>query len=122
MIKKNKMIKKNIRIILLSVAGYDLDKQDLERIQGEKFTHRALAQYELFNRAFPCDTEVKVMTPAEFKDFHSRSKKINKDFDIAMKCMGTHCNYGLSEFMDDYNNQIYKGKTEKYWFGYVQVK
>jgi hypothetical protein len=116
------MKQQSLRIILLSVAGYDLDRQDLERIQGEKFTSEALARTTFINGAFPFDTEVKILTASEFKKFHSRSKRINKDFDLALKYENTKHNYGLSEFMDDYNDEMYKGKTKDYWFGYIEIQ
>lgn len=111
---------KALKIILIGVEGYDLERKDAEHIQGQTFTSEALARTKLINKAFPIDTDVRILTPDEFKKVYS--KKVAKAFDIALSYEGDkgQC-YNLNEFMDEFNNQEFGRKTDDNWFTYIYV-
>jgi hypothetical protein len=115
----NNMKTKALKIILIGVEGYELDRKDAEHIQGETFTSEALARTKLINKSFPIDTDVRILTPDEFKKTYS--KKVVKAFDIALANEGKSQCYNLNEFMDEFNNQDFGGKTDKDWFTYIYV-
>ena len=110
---------KALKIILIGVEGYDLERKDAEHIQGQTFTTEALARTKLINKAFPIDTEIRILTPDEFKKTYS--KKVTKSFDIALANEDKSQCYNLSEFMDEFNNQEFGRKTDDNWFTYIYV-
>lgn len=115
---------KNLCILLINVKGYDLDRETADHIQTEKYPNIQALRDDLSFRGDVHDDNLKdlvqIMTPGEFLKFHSRSKLIKKSFPFAVKHTGKN-SYGISEFMDDYNDQIFKGKAQDYWFTYVFV-
>ena len=110
---------KTLKIILIGVEGYDLERKDAEHIQGQTFTTEAFNQAYRVNKAFPLDSNIRTLTPDEFKKTYS--KKVAKSFDIALANEGKSQCYNLSEFMDDFNNQDFGRKTDDNWFTYIYV-
>lgn len=118
---------KNIRIILVPVE--QMERKDMENIECSSFKSRAQIVNALFHtRALymqekSFELRPLIMTADEFRDVSG--KKVKDAFNGAMlnvrKRNSTQC-YGLSEFVDEFNNQEFGGKTNKYWIGYVKLK
>jgi hypothetical protein len=111
---------KNIRIILAPVCGggRTVSRPVLEQIENTRFNnHNDIMDYLSHNSPIG----VKILTADEFR------KKLTKVplswFNIAMSNVlkKKQC-YKLSDFMDEYNDQVWDGKTEDFWMGYVKVK
>ncbi len=115
---------KNLRIVLAPVGQFE--RKDLENIENSSFKSKAQIVLHLFHLSDlnnkQGDLKFAILTADEFRDVSN--KKTTKAFDGAMLNINkrsTQC-YDLSEFVDEYNNQEFKGNTEKYWIGYVKLK
>ena len=116
---------KNIRILLFPVGG-KLDRTYAEQIEDTKFGKNKLIP-ELCKEA-GCQTtdllqHVIIMSADDFYD--SAQKNVKPRFEQAVSNIRrrnkTHKqSYKLSDFMDEYNNQDFKGNTEKYWMTYIK--
>lgn len=115
---------KNLRIVLAPIGEFE--RIDLESIENSAFKSKAQITLHLFRLSDINNKHIGlnfiILTADEFRAMSN--KKTKEAFDGAMLNINkrsTQC-YNLSEFVDEYNNQEFKGNTEKYWIGYVKLK
>lgn len=114
---------KNLRIILVPVG--QIERRDLENIVGSNFKTNADIVNALYHKHNLTSSSEKfepmIFTASDFRDVCG--KKVKNAFDGAMLNIRKRkqC-YNLSEFMDEFNNEDFGGKTNKYWMGYVKLK
>lgn len=118
---------KNLRIVLAPVGQFE--RRDVENIENSAFRSKVQIILHLFHiidifqRKGHNNNVFQILTADEFRAISN--KKTKDAFDAAMlninKRSKTQC-YNLSEFVDEYNNQEFKGKTDRFWIGYVKLK
>lgn len=110
-------LQKNIRIILAAV-GANLDRTDLEHIEGKTYSSNNAIIKELESNP----ETTKILTAEEFLK-ELPFTQMRKPFLLAMENnrRKKQC-YKLTDFMDDFNNQEFGAETDKFWFGVVKMK
>ncbi len=116
---------KDFKIILIPV-GLQCDQKVAGHLENLEFKNMAALQYQLFHQFLKDETKpaalpIEILTVDEFKEKNKLDTKVIKALDIALSHGLTPYGYNLSEFMDEYNNQVFAGETDKYWFVYVRV-
>lgn len=76
--------------------------------------------------SFPPKLAIQVLTIDQFRTISKEENKVLRSFDLAIENLPKSATssqfYSMSEFIDDYNNQNFRGETDKYWITYIFVE
>ena len=122
---RNMKTTKNFKIVLIPV-GLQCDQKVAGHLENLEFKNMAALQYQLFHQFFKDETKpaalpIEILTVEEFKEKNKLATRVIKALDIALSNGLSPYGYNMSEFMDEYNNQVFAGKTDNYWLVYVRV-
>lgn len=117
------MKKKILMFALIPVEGFSCDQDEIQKLTDANFPNKGQALATIFKyysnteKILQIKETPKILTTAELKAMFKNNKSLLNSF----ACIKKIVIYGKDDFMDEFNNQHFKGNTDKYWLTYIWI-